>query len=181
VVSLSSVAHRRAKVDFEDPNFERREYDRWIAYGQSKTANALFAVSLDMVSEPHGIRAFSVHLGGVITDLVRYMSTEEIRAYGVLDAHGRPIIDPARNMKTPEQGAATSVWCATSRLLEGLGGVHCEDCDIAVPVPGGSTELRGVRPWAIDREFAHELWSVSERLIGVCFPNTHDPASASVA
>ncbi len=181
VVSLSSVGHRRAKVDFEDPNFEHREYDRWVAYGQSKTANALFAVSLDLVGEPHGIRAFSVHPGGVITDLIRYMTTEEVRAYGVLDAHGRPIIDPARNMKTPEQGAATSVWCATSRQLEGLGGVYCEDCDIAVPVPGTSSELRGVRPWAIDREFAHELWSLSEKLIGVRFPNAHDTSSASVA
>ena len=118
---------------------------------------------------------------GVITNLIRYMSTDEVRAYGILDAHGRPIIDPARNMKTPEQGAATSVWCATSRQLEGLGGVYCEDCDIAVPVPGGSTELRGVRPWAVDREFAQELWSLSERLIGVRFPNADDTSIASVA
>jgi NAD(P)-dependent dehydrogenase (short-subunit alcohol dehydrogenase family) len=162
VVSLSSVGHRRAPVNFEDPNFERREYDRWVAYGQSKSANALFAVSLDIVGEPHRIRAFSVHPGGVITDLIRYMSTEEVRAYRVLDEHGRPIIDPARNMKTPEQGAATSVWCATSRQLEGLGGVYCENCDIAIQVPGDSTELRGVRPWAIDREFARELWNLSE-------------------
>ena len=157
VVSLSSVGHRRAQVNFEDPNFEWREYDRWVAYGQSKTANALFAVGLDTIGESDGIRAFSVHPGGVVTDLIRHMSTEEIRAYGVLDEHGRPVIDPARNMKTPEQGAATSVWCATSRQLEGLGGVYCEDCDVAVPVPGDSTKLRGVRPWAIDREFARKL------------------------
>ena len=171
VVSLSSVGHRRAKVDFDDPNFERRDYDRWAAYGQSKTANALFAVSLDTIGEPFGIRAFSVHPGGVITDLQRHMSTAEVRAYGVLDEHGRPIIDPARDMKTPEQGAATSVWCATSRQLEGLGGVYCEDCDIAVPVPGDSTELRGVRPWAMDREFANRLWHLSEKLTGISFPN----------
>ena len=171
VVSLSSVGHRRAPVDFGDPNFERREYDRWVAYGQSKSANALFAVALDAIGERDGIRAFSVHPGGVVTDLIRYMSTEEVRAYGVLDEHGRPIIDPARNMKTPEQGAATSVWCATSRQLEGLGGVYCEDCDIAVPVPGDSEELRGVRPRAMDREFASELWNLSEKLTGVCFPN----------
>ena len=131
VVSLSSVGHRRAPVDFEDPNFERREYDRWVAYGQSKSANALFAVALDDLGQRDGIRAFSIHPGGVITDLIRYMTTEEVRAYGVLDEHGRPIIDPARNMKTPEQSAATSIWCATSPQLEGLGGVYCEDCDIA--------------------------------------------------
>lgn len=171
VVSLSSVGHRRAAVDFEDPNFDRRQYDRWVAYGQSKTANALFAVGLDVKGEPDGVRAFSVHPGGVITDLIRYMSQEEVRAYGVMDEKGRPIIDPARNMKTPEQGAATSVWCATSRQLKGLGGVYCENCDIAVPVPGESTELRGVRPWAMDRKFAGQLWNVSEELTGIRFPD----------
>ena len=171
VVSLSSVGHRRAMVNLEDPNFERREYDRWAAYGQSKTANALFAVSLDTIGEPDLVRAFSVHPGGVITDLIRYMSAEEVRAYGVLDEHGRPIIDPVRNMKTPEQGAATSVWCATSHQLAGLGGVYCENCDIAVQVPGDSSELRGVRPWAINREFAGELWNLSEKLTGIRFPS----------
>lgn len=171
VVSLSSVGHRRAPVNFEDPNFERREYDRWAAYGQSKSANALFAVSLDTVGESHDIRAFSVHPGGVVTDLLRHMPTEEVRAYGVLDEHGGAIIDPARNKKTVEQGAATSVWCATSRQLEGFGGVYCENCDIAVQVPGDSTELRGVRPWAIDREFALELWNLSEKLTSIHFPN----------
>ena len=171
VVSLSSVGHRRAPVDFEDSNFEHRDYDRWVAYGQSKSANALFAVSLDMVGEPHGVRAFSVHPGGVITDLVRYMSADELRAYEVLDERGQPIIDPAHNKKTAEQGAATSVWCATSRQLDGLGGVYCEDCDIAIPVPGDSKELHGVRPWAIDREFARKLWALSRNLIGMSFPD----------
>jgi NAD(P)-dependent dehydrogenase (short-subunit alcohol dehydrogenase family) len=171
VVSLSSVGHRRSPIDFDDPNFERREYDRWAAYGQSKTANALFAISLDRLGESHGVRAFSVHPGGVVTDLTRYMSAEELRAYGILDEHGRPIIDPAANKKTPEQGAATSVWCATSPRLEGLGGVYCEDCDVAVPVSGDSKELRGVRPWATDREFACKLWNLSEKLVGIGFPN----------
>ena len=171
VISLSSVGHRRAPVNFEDPNFERREYDRWVAYGQSKSANALFAVGLDTIGEPDGIRAFSVHPGGVITDLIRYMSPKEVRGYGVLDENGEPIIDPARNMKTPEQGAATSVWCATSRQLEGLGGLYCENCDIAVPVPADSTELRGVRPWAMDREFARVLWNLSEKLTRIRLQN----------
>lgn len=171
VVSLSSVGHRRAPVDFEDPNFERREYDRWVAYGQSKSADALFALALDAIAERDDIRAFSVHPGGVITELIRYMSTEEVRAYGVLDEHGRPIIDPLRNMKTPEQGAATSVWCATSPQLDGLGGVYCEDCDVAVPVAGDSKDLHGVRPWAMSPTFADELWHLSEKLTGVSVPN----------
>jgi NAD(P)-dependent dehydrogenase (short-subunit alcohol dehydrogenase family) len=168
VVSLSSVGHRRSPVNFEDVNFKRREYDRWIAYGQSKSANALFAIGVDVLGEPSGIRAFSVHPGGVITDLIRYMSTDEVRAYGMLDDQGRPVIDPARNKKTPEQGAATSIWCATNPQLEGLGGVYCEDCDVATPVTG---ELHGVRPWATSREFADRLWQLSEKLTGVRFPD----------
>ena len=167
VVSLSSVGHRRSGVYFDDWNFEHREYDRWIAYGQSKTANALFAVALDARGEPHGVRAFSVHPGGIATDLIRHMSAEEIGASKIRDEAGQPIIDPERNKKTPEQGAATSVWCATSSQLDGLGGVYCVDCDIVIEIPGDSLEVRGVRPWAINPEFAERLWRLSEQLTGV--------------
>src|SRR5215467_14282080 len=85
VIALSSYGHRRAGMDFDDPNFERRAYERWIAYGQSKTANALFAVALDPIGEPFGIRAFSVHPGGIVTDLMRNLSAEEIASYEVID------------------------------------------------------------------------------------------------
>jgi hypothetical protein len=95
------------------------------------------------------------------------MSADELRAYGAVDEAGRAIINPARNMKTPEQGAATSVWCATSRQLEGLGGVYCENCDIAIAVAADSTEELGVRPWATSPELADRLWRLSERLTGV--------------
>lgn len=169
VVELSSRGHVFSQVDFDDPNFERRDYDRWRAYGQSKTANALFAVALDALGESHGVRAFSVHPGGIITDLAKYMSAEEIRATGQIDDQGRPVIDPSRNMKTVEQGAATSVWCATSSQLDGKGGVYCENCDIAVAVPADSEERFGVKPWAMDPESADRLWSVSEKLTGVKF------------
>jgi NAD(P)-dependent dehydrogenase (short-subunit alcohol dehydrogenase family) len=167
VVSLSSRGHQRAGVDFDDPNFEHRDYDRWIAYGQSKTANALFALALDAIGEPDGVRAFSVHPGGIITDLSRHMSAEELRATGFVDDAGRPIIDPARNMKTAEQGAATSVWCATSRQLDGMGGAYCENCDIAVATPADSADRFGVKPWATSPEFADRLWRLSEQLTGV--------------
>src|SRR5262249_13660610 len=80
VVALSSFGHRRAGVDFHDPNFERRAYDPWVAYGQSKTANALFAVALDSIGQRRGVRAFSVHPGGIATDLIRHMSPEQIAA-----------------------------------------------------------------------------------------------------
>jgi NAD(P)-dependent dehydrogenase (short-subunit alcohol dehydrogenase family) len=167
VVALSSYAHRRAGVDFHDPNFEHREYDPWVAYGQSKTANALFAVALDSIGQRQGVRAFSVHPGGVVTGLIRHMSQAEIDASQVLDKAGKAIIDPAQNKKTPQQGAATSVWCATNPQLNGMGGVYCEDCDIARALPSDdSQELHGVRPRAIDRVAAGRLWQISELLTG---------------
>ena len=166
VVAVSSRGHTLGGVDFDDWNFDRREYDPWIAYAQSKTANALFAVQLDRLGIGNDVRAFAVHPGGVITDLVRHMKTEDLQATGFVDERGEPIIDPEKNMKTPEQGAATSVWCATSSQLDGMGGVYCENCDIAIAVPADSTEMLGVRPWAIDPDFAERLWSLSERLTG---------------
>jgi len=168
VVALSSYGHRRAGVDFHDPNFLRREYDAWIAYGQSKTADALFAVALDSIGQRQNVRAFSVHPGGIATDLIRHMSQAEIDASRIIDKSGKPIIDPENNLKTPKQGAATSVWCATSPQLNGMGGVYCQDCDIAPALPtDDSTELRGVRPRATDPIAAGRLWQLSEQLTGV--------------
>lgn len=160
VVSLSSRGHIRAGVDFDDPHFERRPYDKWIAYGQSKTATALFAVALDARGEAHRVRAFSVHPGAVISELMRSMSEEEIRA---AVARSREL----SVFKTAEQGAATSVWCATSTQLDGMGGVYCEDCDIAEAAPADFPEQRGVRPWAMDRSLAERLWTKSEEWTGV--------------
>lgn len=158
VVSLSSNGHRFSGIDLEDPNFERRPYDKWVAYGQSKTANALFALALDVRGEPHHLRAFSVHPGGIATELARSLSDQELSA--IHSAF-------TGNLKTPEQGAATSVWCATSPQLDGMGGVYCEDVDIAEAVPADSPEQRGVRPWARDPELAERLWTKSEEWTGV--------------
>ena len=169
VVSLSSVGHRRAPVDLDDPNFTRRAYDRWAAYGQSKSANALFAVELDRRGREYGIRGFAVHPGGILTDLVRHMTDDELGAYGIV-REGGTLRAPA-SYKTVEQGAATSVWCAISPALNGEGGVYCEDCDIAAEVPGDSTLLFGVRPWAIDPSIASALWDLSERLTGLQWPD----------
>jgi NAD(P)-dependent dehydrogenase (short-subunit alcohol dehydrogenase family) len=160
VVSLSSTGIRFGGVDFEDPNFEYREYDKWKAYAQSKSANALFAVGLDKRGYAHGVRAFSVHPGRIMTDLVRHMSEVERTVGG--------------EYKTLEQGAATSVWCATSPLLEGKGGVYCLDADIAEVIPefslqGMGQTLTGVLPWAINPDFAEQLWKLSEEMTGVEF------------
>lgn len=158
VIALTSAGHRRAGVDFEDPQFERREYDKWAAYGQSKTANALFALGLDRRGEAQGVRAFSVHPGAIVTDLMRHMPQEEQRAS----------IDRFQHlMKSVEQGAATSVWCATSSQLEGRGGVYCENVDIAEEVPADSEAVNGVRPWATDPKAAEKLWALSERWTGL--------------
>jgi NAD(P)-dependent dehydrogenase (short-subunit alcohol dehydrogenase family) len=162
VVELSSRGHARAGVDFDDPHFEHRPYDKWVAYGQSKTANALFALALDARGAAHGVRAFSVHPGAVITDLMRSMSDEEKHA----------AVERAQSMgtfKTTEQGAATSVWCATSAQLDGMGGVYCEDVDIAESVPADFPGATGVRPWATDASLADRLWVKSEEWTGVSF------------
>jgi NAD(P)-dependent dehydrogenase (short-subunit alcohol dehydrogenase family) len=165
VVSLSSIGHRIAPVDFDDPSFERTEYNKWLAYGRAKSANALFAIGLDRRGAPHNVRAFAVHPGGIMTDLQRFMPEEEKRAMGWIDEHG----NVNERFKTPSQGAATSVWCAANAQLDGKGGVYCEDCDIAVAVAADDKGFSGVRPWAIDPAQADKLWELSERMTGVRF------------
>jgi NAD(P)-dependent dehydrogenase (short-subunit alcohol dehydrogenase family) len=172
VVSLSSRAHQRAGIDFNDPNFQHRAYDRWQAYGQSKTANVLFAVELDRRGKASGIRAFAVHPGAILTDLGRNMTDEELRSYGISPDSPRAIpagksVTEGGDFKTVKQGAATSVWCATSPQLAGMGGVYCQDVDVAPILQDGSTSNVGVQPYAIDPEAATRLWTLSEDLTGV--------------
>jgi NAD(P)-dependent dehydrogenase (short-subunit alcohol dehydrogenase family) len=165
VVALSSIGHRRSGVNFEDPNFERRPYEKWEAYGQSKSANSLFAVGLNARLEGRGVAAYAVHPGGIMTELQRDLSQEEIRAFGWVDDQGR-VND---RFKTIAGGASTAVWCATSPLLAGQGGVYCEDCDVAQAVGADDQSFAGVRPWAVDPEAAERLWSLSESLLGERF------------
>lgn len=172
VVVLSSRGIRFAGVDFDDLHFEHRPYEPFLAYGQSKTANALFAVELDQRGRAEGIRAFAVHPGRIIgTGLARHLDPAALRAAGALDAEGRPVLDPGRQLKTVRQGAATTVWCATSPQLDGLGGVYCENVDIspllapedeAAWADGDTTP--GVLSRAVDPDAAARLWEVSERL-----------------
>ncbi len=150
-----------------------RSIEKWIAYGQSKTANALFALALDVRGEPDGIRAFSVHPGAVATDLMRFMPEEEIRS-AVTAAEA---ISP---LKSTEKGAATSIWCATSPQLDGMGGVYCEDCDIAEAVPADFPRPRGVRPWASDPVLAERLWKKSEEWTGITLGNRPSSRPSSV-
>jgi NAD(P)-dependent dehydrogenase (short-subunit alcohol dehydrogenase family) len=166
VIMLSSLGHRITPVNFDDPNFERREYHKWKAYGQAKTANSLCALGVDQRGRDAGIRAFAVHPGGIMTDLQRSLSREEQVAMGWMNDDG--VLSPV--FKTVEQGAATTVWAATSPQLAGRGGLYCEDCDVAALVPAADTGMAGVRPWAVDPAAADQLWSLSERLTGVQLP-----------
>ncbi|WP_233831128.1 oxidoreductase [Paraburkholderia sp. ZP32-5] len=174
VVSVSSLGHRYSPMRFDDPHFAVGAYDPWIAYGQSKTANVLFAVTLDARERDNGVRAFSLHPGAIVeTGLGKHLSREQLVAAGVLDADGRPIRDPSKQLKTVGQGAATQVWCATSPRLDGIGGVYCENVDVAAPmtVPAGTLNtadtrrLTGVMPYAVDEDAAARLWTLSEQLL----------------
>ncbi len=179
VVTLTSLGHRYSPVVFDDPNFRTRAYDPWLGYGQSKTAMSLFAVELDRRGQSHGVRAFAAHPGSIVaTGLKQYLTTEELVAAGMANPDGSPILDPAKQLKTPEQGAATPVWCATSPSLAGLGGVYCENCDIAEPAVTGTSgsqdlsgfnDISGVMPYAVDPDQARHLWTLSETLTGVTF------------
>jgi NAD(P)-dependent dehydrogenase (short-subunit alcohol dehydrogenase family) len=134
-------------------------YERWQAYGQAKTANVLFAVHLDSLARDGGVRAFALHPGAIHTNLVRYMSEQELN-----DLRGR-LNQSSQAFKTPEQGAATQVWAATSPQLDGMGGVYLENCDIAEPATGEANT--GVRDYAIDPDEAARLWTLSADLTGV--------------
>jgi NAD(P)-dependent dehydrogenase (short-subunit alcohol dehydrogenase family) len=155
VVSVSSSAHQRSPVVFDDIHFERREYEPWLAYGQSKTANVLFAVGITQRWADDGIVANALHPGGIRTNLQRYVSEEDLER--MRSASGGAA---APAWKTPQQGAATSVRLAASPLVEGVSGKYFEDvAEAGIHQPGTRT---GVAPYALDPEAADRLWQVSE-------------------
>ncbi|WP_336115139.1 SDR family NAD(P)-dependent oxidoreductase [Streptomyces sp. PTD9-10] len=162
VVSVSSRGHHFSGIRWDDVHWQRG-YDKWEAYGQAKTANVLFAVHLDRLGRGQGVRAFALHPGGILTPLQRHLPKAEMVERGWIDEQGNAL-NP-EGFKSPQQGAATQVWAATSPQLEGVGGVYLEDCDIAEPAPEG--ERLGVRDWATDPEQAARLWALSAELTGV--------------
>ena len=165
VVSVSSIGHQRIGLDLDDINFEHRDYDKWTAYGQAKSANALFALELDRLGRGAGVRVFSLHPGGIITPLQRHLSMEEQVKMGWFDQDGN--LNPI--FKTTEQGAATSIWCAVSPLLDNAGGVYCEDCNIGAMVNETTPRGTGVLPHIRDAALATALWATSEKMTGVEF------------
>jgi NAD(P)-dependent dehydrogenase (short-subunit alcohol dehydrogenase family) len=163
VVSVASSGHFLSDIRWADPHFHEG-YDRWLAYAQSKTANALFAVHLDSLGAAGtGPRAFSVHPGSILTPLQRHIPHEEQIAQGWVSADGTP----AQGFKTPAQGAATAVWAATSPLLDAHGGAYCQDCDVAEPAMTEDMLIGGVKPWATDPDAAARLWQLSAELTGL--------------
>ncbi len=167
VVALSSTAHKLTDIRWDDIQFEREAYDKWQAYGQAKTANALFANALSRRLSDKGALAFSVHPGGIFTPLQRHLPREEMVALGWLDENGEPTELAKAGFKTPEQGCSTTLWAATSAKLTDTPGVYCEDCDIAAPTDLESPAARyqGVNDHACNDESAERLWAVSEALL----------------
>jgi len=160
VVSVSSRGHHIAPVAFDDVQFERRPYEKWAAYGQSKTANVLFAIGLDKRLGARGIHAFALHPGAIMTELGRHLQAED---FEFLRTRNRGM-----QFKTVEAGAATSVFAATAPELDGRGGVYLEDCHVAA-VNDAPDALAGVKSYALDPTNAERLWQLSEQLVGQRF------------
>jgi NAD(P)-dependent dehydrogenase (short-subunit alcohol dehydrogenase family) len=170
VVVLSSAGHRVSPIRWDDLDFDDGEYHNWTAYGQSKTANALFALELDRRLGAEGVHAYSVHPGVIMTELGRHMGPADFEWMAERarrrNADTEPSADAAPfTFKSVEAGAATSVWAATAPELEAHGGAYLEDCQVAEVVDGDDAAT-GVAPWAADPVQAARLWELSEELVG---------------
>lgn len=177
VVNVSSIGHQLSHFRFDDPNFEHTPYETLVAYGQSKTASNLFAMELDARAQQYGVRAYSLHPGAIYgTELGREAPSELFRDLGYTDEEGNILPEVIARLKTIPQGAATTVWCATSPRLNEIGGVYCEDGDIATLIPASSqtttAELqqhKGVSEYSLDEADARRLWTWSEGVTGLSF------------
>ncbi|RYZ18229.1 MAG: SDR family NAD(P)-dependent oxidoreductase, partial [Chitinophagaceae bacterium] len=172
VINVSSQGHQFAPFDFTDPNFLQRSYETLQAYGQSKTAANLFSLELDNRAKAFNVRAYSVHPGSIGgTELGREAPIELFQQMGFYDADGNMLPEVAASLKTIPQGAATTIWCATSSLLDGIGGVYCEDADVAslVDEAPGSLSNGGVQRYSLEEASAKKLWKWSEEITGITF------------
>ena len=167
-VSLSSSAHSLTGILWDDMHFLDNPYDKWMAYGQSKTASSLIAIEFDRLMEDKGVRGFSVHPGGIITPLQRHLQKEEMVALGWMKEDGSPTELTKNFFKTTSQGASTTLWCATNPSLNNIGGVFCEDCDIAKiksEVDESMQRYFGVADWAVDVDEASKLWELTDKTL----------------
>lgn len=169
IVNVSSQGHQFAPFNFEDPNFLNREYETLSAYGQSKTAVNLFSTELDNRSKAFNVRTYSVHPGNIAgTELGREATVELFQKIGLCDENGNFFPEVIASLKTIPQGTATTIWCATNPLLNDIGGVYCEDTDIA-RLSIGQEVSKGVKPYSLDEADAKRLWKLSEELTGITF------------
>ena len=165
VIALSSVAHKRNGILWDDIQFENSEYQKWVAYAQAKSANALFANALSRRMQRFGGRAFSVHPGGIFTPLQRHLPVEEQIELGWLNKDGSVPPTVAEIFKTSTQGCTTSLWAATSPLLNDMPGVYCEDCDVAQLIGEDSLPFQHCAPHITADADAERLWDISEQLL----------------
>lgn len=165
VICLSSSAHNLSDIRWDDIHFNNDNYEKWIAYGQSKTANALFALGLDMKYQDQGLRAFSVHPGIIRTPLQRHLPHQELRAMGWEDEKGQVSEQMMAVYKSPTQGCATTLWAATTEQLSDSGGLYCEDCDVADLESSKPSPFGGVSAHAVSEAGADRLWRLTEAML----------------
>jgi NAD(P)-dependent dehydrogenase (short-subunit alcohol dehydrogenase family) len=169
VVNVSSQGHQFAPFNFDDPNFIHTPYETLLGYGQSKTAVNLFSMELDHRARTYGVRVYAVHPGAIGgTELAREAPAALFQKMGLADEAGNILPEVAASLKTIPQGAATTVWCATSPLLKNIGGVYCEDVNIAELATGPSVS-GGIKPYALDENNAKKLWIMTEEMTGIRF------------
>ncbi|MCD0465194.1 SDR family NAD(P)-dependent oxidoreductase [Flavobacterium sp. ENC] len=169
IVNVSSGGHQFSDFDFEDPNFLNREYETLVGYGQSKTAVNLFSMELDIRAKAHKVRSYSLCPGAVgDTELGREAPIDLLQKLGYSDAEGNILPEVAAALKTIPQGAATTVWAATSKLLNAIGGVYCENADVA-SLNSNTGIIGGIKPYSLDETNAKKLWKLSEDMTGVTF------------
>jgi len=173
VIVLSSNGHRFADVDLEDPNFANTPYDPWVAYGRSKTGDALLAVAFDARHRHRGVRAASIHPGVIQTELIRHMEPEAFQAaFTAMNEQHLAQGHQPFEVKTVAQGAATTLWAGIVADAETIGGRYCEDCHVGEILPDDavvSAFSAGVRPFAIDAARADALWAKAGELVGEKF------------
>lgn len=158
VVVVSSALHRHGIIHLDDLHFEKRAYEPWAAYAQSKLANVLFANELDRRYRDQGVRALSVHPGGILTRLGRHLPSPDHIPGGA---------ELQRTMKSPAQGAATTLWAAVAQELEGKGGIYLDEVAEGWPAPPDALDYHGgYAPQAFDPPTEQKLWEESARLTG---------------
>jgi len=169
VVYVSSGGHQFSDFNFEDPNFVNRDYETLAGYGQSKTAVNLFSMELDSRAKEFNVRSYALCPGSVgETELSREAPLDLFQKLGYVDADGNLLPEVKASLKTIPQGAATTVWCATSSMLNDLGGVYCEHVDVAA-INSDNSFAGGIKPYSLSEESAKRLWKLSEEMTGLAF------------